>query len=80
MVFVPSAFVRRTLTISVIVLASTTMPAHAYIDPVTTSIVLQVLVGAVAAGLVAIRQFRDRVLGLFRRSEKPGPDKESDLK
>jgi hypothetical protein len=45
-------------------------PAHAYIDPVTTSIVLQVLVGGVAAGLVAFRQFRDRVLGFFRRAPK----------
>jgi len=45
-------------------------PAHAYIDPVTASIVLQVLVGGIAAGLVAFRQFRDRVLGFFRRAPK----------
>ncbi|MCU0789940.1 MAG: hypothetical protein MUE79_02630 [Nitratireductor sp.] len=48
-------------------------PAHAYIDPVSTSIALQVLAGGVAAAFVAFRRFRDRVIGLFRR----GPDKDS---
>lgn len=45
-------------------------PAHAYIDPVTTSVVLQALVGGVAASLVAIRGVRDRLLGFFRRSHR----------
>jgi len=44
-------------------------PAHAYIDPVTGSIILQAVVGGVAALLVAVRRFRDRVIGLFKRKE-----------
>jgi hypothetical protein len=68
------------MTIAAIVLAATSMPAHAYIDPVTTSIVLQVVVGAAAAALVAFRQFRDRVLGLFKRRGKDEKTKESDVK
>jgi hypothetical protein len=50
-----SLIFRDVVGIAVILLAASAMPARAYIDPVTTSIVLQVLVGAFAAGLVAIR-------------------------
>jgi hypothetical protein len=53
--------------------ASAALPAHAYIDPVTTSIALQVLAGGAAAAFVAFRRFRDRVLGLFRRRSDPKP-------
>lgn len=44
-----------------------TAPALAYIDPVTTSIVLQAVVGGAAAFLVAVRRAREKVFGIFRR-------------
>lgn len=55
----------------------TVTPALAYIDPVTTSIVLQAVIGGFAAFLVAFRRFRERVIGLFRR--KPA-ESETDKK
>lgn len=44
-----------------------TAPALAYIDPVTTSIVLQAVLGGFAAFLVAVRRVREKVFGIFRR-------------
>lgn len=38
-------------------------PAHAYIDPVTGSFLLQAVIGGIAAALVAIRRVREKVLG-----------------
>ena len=52
-----------------ILLATSTAPALAYIDPITGSIVLQALIGGFAAAMVAIRGVRDRVLGLFGLSK-----------
>lgn len=55
----------RTFLTAGILLATSTAPALAYIDPITGSIVLQALIGGFAAAMVAIRGVRDRVLGLF---------------
>ena len=54
------------LGLGAIFLLATVTPALAYIDPVTTSIVLQAVIGGFAAFLVAFRRFRDRVFGIFR--------------
>lgn len=40
-------------------------PAHAYIDPVTGSFLIQAIIGGFAAALVAIRRVREKVLGFF---------------
>ena len=42
-------------------------PAHAYIDPGSGSMMLQVLLGGAAAAIVGIRTFWSRLTGLFRR-------------
>jgi len=45
----------------------TSTPAHAYIDPVTGSFVIQGLIAAVMAVVAGVRSIRERVLGLFKR-------------
>ena len=41
--------------------------AHAYLDPGTGSFILQMLVGALLGGVVAIGVFWRRVVGFFKR-------------
>ena len=48
----------------------TSGPAHAYLDPGTASIVLQAVVGAVAAAGLFFRTHLYRLFSLFRRTEK----------
>jgi O-antigen/teichoic acid export membrane protein len=48
----------------------TSEPAHAYLDPGTASIVLQAVVGAVAAAGLFFRTHLYRLFSLFRRTEK----------
>ncbi len=52
-------------------------PAHAYLDPGTASIMLQAVVGAIAAAGLFFRNHIHRFFSLFRRPEKargiPGP-------
>jgi len=55
-----------TVLLSVIALLTCTNPAMAYIDPVTGSVVVQALIGGIAAAMVTIRGVRERVLSLFR--------------
>jgi hypothetical protein len=57
---------KKNLIASIFLIAGSS-PAFAYIDPVTASIVLQALIGGFAAFLVAIRRFRERFFGFFRR-------------
>jgi hypothetical protein len=40
-------------------------PSHAYLDPTSGSIFLQVLLGGVAGAVLAVRLFWHRILGLF---------------
>ena len=53
-----------------IILTSSTTPALAYIDPVTGSIIIQTIVGGLAAVAVAMRSVREKILKLFK-SKKP---------
>lgn len=50
-------------------------PAFAYLDPGTGSMILQVIIGAVAAALVSIklawRRINDVIALVFRRKPKP---------
>ncbi len=57
-------------TTGTILLISSAMPALAYIDPVTGSIVVQTIIGGLAAVAVAMRSVRERMLGLFRSKSK----------
>ncbi len=50
------------------------MPFLAYIDPGTGSMLLQVIVGGVAAAAVGLKLFWSRFLGFFRiRRRDEGP-------
>jgi len=46
---------------------SIAFPAHAYIDPVTGSFVVQGLVAGVMAAIGGVRSIRQRIIRLFRR-------------
>lgn len=48
-------------------------PAYAYLDPGTSSIILQAVVGAVAAAGLIFRSYLYRFFSLFRRSAKSDP-------
>lgn len=54
-----------------ILLFSSAMPAFAYIDPITGSIVIQTIVGGLAAVAVAMRSVREKILGVFKSKQKP---------
>lgn len=49
-------------------------PAHAYIDPGSGSLLLQLVLGGVAAVWVAVRLYWRRVVGMFSRSDGDGRD------
>ncbi len=46
-------------------------PAHAYLDPGTGSMLLQVILGGFAAIGVALKLYWHRITGFFRRGESP---------
>lgn len=48
-------------------------PAHAYLDPGTGSILLQLLLGGVAGGLVILKLYWQRFKSLFGRGEAMSP-------
>ena len=52
-------------------------PAYAYLDPGTGSIILQLLLGGVAGGLVIIKLYWARLRSFFVRDGKP-QDKHED--
>ena len=43
-------------------------PAHAYLDPASGSMILQVIVAAVAAVLITIKAFWHKIRGMFGSS------------
>ena len=45
-------------------------PAHAYLDPGTGSILLQMLLGGVAGGIVIIKLYWHRLTSFFKRDQK----------
>ena len=47
-------------------------PVHAYLDPGNTSLILQGLVGGIAAALVVLKTYWHRITSIFRRT--PGRD------
>lgn len=52
------------------VMAWTTMPAYAYLDPGSASFVLQGLVGTIAASAAAIGGYWHRIKTVFRRGQR----------
>ena len=52
----------------------TAKPAHAYVDPGTASILLQGVIGAVAAGGIFFRHKIAQLMKLFARRQKPSSE------
>lgn len=48
--------------------------AWAYLDPVSTTFVLQAIAGAIAAAFAGVRSFRRRVVGFFKTGRFADPD------
>ena len=70
----------RILGSSVALLVAGTMPAYAYLDPGTGSIIAQAVIGAVVAAGVFFRVWWARVrelLGLAKPTETAEPDEQS---
>ncbi len=62
---------KKTLSLASLVLVLlmlTTRPAHAYLDPASGSMILQVIVAAVAALLITIKAFWHKIRGMFGSS------------
>lgn len=49
-------------------------PVHAYIDPLSGSIIFQVIAAAVLGASLTARRFWRRVLGVFTRSSRAEDD------
>ena len=69
----------RNLTPAALVLLALilmTRPAHAYLDPASGSMILQVIVAAVAAVAITLKAFWHKIRGLFggRPAEEEAED------
>ena len=53
-------------------IAITAAPAHAYLDPGTGSMILQIVIGAVAGALLAVKAYWYKVSTYFSSRQKPG--------
>ena len=67
---------RRSLMIAMLATGATLMStdrAHAYLDPGTATLLLQGIIGGIAAGLVVIKLYWQKLKGLFgsRRGSDP---------
>jgi hypothetical protein len=56
---------QRSLTLAAAFLVIGTMPAFAYLDPVTGSIIIQAVLGVAAAVMAGVRSIRERIIGIF---------------
>jgi len=56
------------VTLVLLLLVLATRPAHAYLDPASGSMILQVVVAAVAAVLITIKAFWHKIRGMFGSS------------
>ena len=60
-----------------VLVALAPIPAHAYLDPGTGSMIVQILIGAVAGGLVALKVYWHRLKRLLTGApsdSRGGPD------
>ncbi len=56
---------RRLVFVGVLLAALFPTPSHAYLDPTSGSILLQVLLGGIAGAALAVKLFWHKILGLF---------------
>ena len=57
---------RGSVLLALCLFVSAPQPALAYIDPGTGSMLIQVTIGAIAAGLTLIKLYWKKIVGLFR--------------
>jgi hypothetical protein len=62
----------RLVVIAALVMVGFDEPAQAYIDPGAGGMLTQLLLGSVAAGLVMLRVYWQRVTARFRRTRPDG--------
>lgn len=63
------------LTVATVLYGLSTTPAHAYLDPATGSIILQILLGGAAGAALAARLYWHRLLIFLRiRADEPHHD------
>lgn len=60
----------NSMIVAAVMLAATTAPAYAYIDPGTGSLALQALIGAVAGGMFAAKMWWARIASHLPGSKK----------
>ncbi len=53
------------------------VPAHAYLDPGTGSMILQVILGGVAAASVALKLYWQRIKGFFVKDDAASSEPET---
>jgi len=59
---------------SALVLAGSSAPAHAYLDGGTASLLIQALVGGLAAAGVVLVGVRQKIMSFFGKSSKETPE------
>lgn len=62
---------RLGIAVVFVVLAAPSPVAGAYIDPISGSILIQILSAGILAAVVSIKRARDWFFSLFRRRKKP---------
>ncbi|MDF2811319.1 MAG: hypothetical protein K0S56_2350 [Microvirga sp.] len=66
----------RSFLLSLLALAALTTPAYAYLDPGTGSILLQALIGGVAASVTVVSLYYQRIKAYFSgQSSKKSSEK-----
>ena len=65
---------RRLVILGLLLLVVFPRPSHAYLDPTSGSIFLQVLLGGVAGAALALKLFWHRLTGLFGAARRDHDD------
>ena len=65
------------VTVNLVAMLAMTGPAYAYLDPGTGSMMLQLLLGGVAGGLVLIKLYWTRFKEIISRLSDSGPPSDS---
>ena len=66
--------VRRLVVLSMLMAVLVPRPSHAYLDPTSGSILLQVLLGGLAGAALALRLFWHRIVGWFSAKKRDHDD------
>ncbi len=67
---------RTSLLVALIVALILPPAAHAYLDPASGSMMLQAVIGGVAAAAIAVRHYWQRILALFGAGGAEEPESE----